>query len=136
MKSKKQLVVGIIIVLMLLIPTISKANMEIKSGTTTWVNITVSEAYDACRDLDMAGSSLGTNGLDPHLALNKDWGAVAYLAVSSSGNLNSTNGPDGPTVTIDGDEYTTTTGNLTGVMDFGKTKLNNLLSFFTFRRFL
>ena len=121
MKTKKQLIVGIIALLMLLIPTISKANMEIKPGTTTWANITVSEAYEACRDLDMGGSSLGTNGLDPHLALSKDWGAVAYLAVSVSGGVTSTTTQTGPKVTVDNREYTTTTGNLTGVMDFGKT---------------
>ena len=117
MKTKKQLLTGIIVLLILLIPTISKANMEIKPGTTTWANITVSEAYEACRDLDMGGSSLGTDGLDPHLALNKDWGAVAYLAVSASGDVKT---KAGPTVTVGDRQYTTTTGNLTGVMDFGR----------------
>ena len=118
MKSKKQLIVGIIIALMLLIPTISKANMEMKPGTTVWTGITVSDAYDACRGLDVVGSALGTDKLDPHLALNKDWGAVAYLAVSSIGNVGTSNLP---TVTIGENSYTTTTGNLTGVMNFGKT---------------
>ncbi len=122
MKSKKQLIVGIIVLLILLIPTISKANMEIKPGTTTWTNITVSEAYDACRELDMEGSSLGTDRLDPHLALNKDWGTVAYLAISASGAVTSGTTNTGPKVTVDDREYTTTTGNLTGVMDFGKTR--------------
>ncbi len=118
MKSKKQLIVGIIVLLMLIIPTISKANMEIKSGTTTWTKISVSDAYMECINLSMEGSSLGTDKLDPHLALNKDWGAVAYLALSVSGAVNT---KTGPSVTIDGESYTTTTGNLTGVMNFGKT---------------
>ena len=121
MKTKKQ-ILAVIVLIILLLPTVSKANIEIKSGTTTWTNITVSEAYDVCKDLDMGGSSLGTDGLDPHLALNKDWGAVAYLAISASGAVTSETTHTGPKVTVDDRDYTTTTGNLTGVMDFGKTR--------------
>ena len=120
MKLKMKVVVGIIIVLTIFIPTVSKANMEIKGGKVTkWTKITISDAYDECKNLNSNESVLGTDQLDAHLVLNKDWGAVAYLAISDYGKVteNST-----PSITIEGDNrHTTTTGNITGVIDFGKT---------------
>ncbi len=110
--------VTIIILLILLIPTITKANIEVKPKSTSYTNISVSDAYDECYNLRKSYSSLGDNKLDPHLVLNKDWGAVAYLAVSAYGKVKDATGPK---VIVDGTEYTTTTGNETGVMDFGKT---------------
>ncbi len=106
---KKQIIIGIIIIMvMLLIPNCSKAveasRFEAKSGGTQWNQVTISRAYQECYDLRAkeAESTLGDNNLDPHLTLNKDWGAVAYLAISAYG----TNGAN-------------TTGNITGVMEFG-----------------
>ena len=117
MKSKKQIIVGIIILLMLLIPTITKANIEVKPGSTAWTQVTATRAYEECYNLGESYSSLGNNSLDPHLVLNGDWGAVAYLAISAYGKVtNST----GPRVKIGNTTYTTTTGNETGVMNFGK----------------
>ena len=118
MKVKKQIMVTIIILLILLIPTITKANIEVKPKSTSYTNISVSDAYDECYNLRNPYSSLGNNNLDPHLVLNKDWGAVAYLAISAYGKVTDATGPK---VTVNGTEYTTTTGNETGVMDFGKT---------------
>ncbi len=110
---KKQIIIGIIIIMvMLLIPNCSKAveasRFEAKSGGTMWNNVTISRAYQECYDLreEEAESTLGKNTLDPHLTLNKDWGAVAYLTISDYGN--------GTGAT------STTTGNNTGVMEFGK----------------
>ncbi len=119
MKVKKQIMVTIIILLILLIPTITKANIEVKPKSTSYTNISVSDAYDECYNLRNPYSSLGNNNLDPHLVLNKDWGAVAYLAISAYGKVKDATGPK---VTVDGTEYTTTTGNETGVMDFGKAE--------------
>lgn len=114
MKMKKQIIIGIMILLaMSLLPNISKAadisRFESKSGGTLWNNVTISRAYQECYDLRelSAESTLGNNSLDPHLTLNKDWGAVAYLAISPYGGVSSVYSQ-------------TTTGNLTGVQDFGK----------------
>ena len=48
---------------------------------------------------------------------NSDWGAVAYLAISNYGEVTSS---EGPSITLDGATRYTTTGNATGVLDFGK----------------
>ncbi len=117
MKIKKQLIVGIIVLLMLLIPTITKANIEVKPGSTAWTNIAITKAYEECYDLGEDAGSLGNNKLDPHLVLNGDWGAVAYLAISAYGAVTD---KTGPSIEINGTSYTTTTGNATGVMNFGK----------------
>ena len=99
-----------ILLAMLLLPNISKAaevsRFESKSGGTLWNNVTITRAYRECYDLRelSAESTLGNNSLDPHLTLNKDWGAVAYLALSKYGSGNNSD----------------TTGNATGVQDFGK----------------
>ncbi len=111
MKMRKQIILGIIILLIiLLLPSISHATeisrFESKSGGTLWDKVTLNKAYRECYDLrkQEAESTLGNNSLDPHLTLNKDWGAVAYLALSKYGYGNDRN----------------TTGNATGVQDFGK----------------
>ena len=106
MKIKKQIV--------------TKASVESIPGGTAWVNVTVSQAYELCYDLRNPTSTLGNNTLDPHLALNKDWGAVSYLAISTYGGS-----PEGrlpeitiPTETETGsDTVSSTTGNITGVME-------------------
>ena len=112
MKIKKQIIAEIIILLLiiLLLPTISKAAsyMEIKEGQVAWTNISVSDAYDRCQELNTKESVLGSDKLEAHLTLNRDWGAVAYLTMSIYG-VNDAN-----------DGQTSTTGNETGVKDFGK----------------
>ena len=86
MKKREQILIMVIIfLLMILLPTISKAAMAIKPGQTAWTNISVSDAFDECRKLADPYSTLGKNNLDPHLTLNSDWGAVAYLTMSAYG---------------------------------------------------
>ena len=69
-----------------------------------WTNINVSDAYDACQDLNTDVSSLGhTENLKAHLITNADWYAVSLLTYSAYGNRSSSD----------------TTGNKTGVMSFG-----------------
>ena len=109
------MVIGIImLIITLFIPTISKANMEITGTGTKWTNVTASQAYDLCKGLNATDSVLGTDKLDAHLVLNTDWGAVAYLAISAYGKVTNATGPSV-------NSHTTTTGNITGVMDMGKT---------------
>ena len=94
----------------------SNAAMAIKPGITTWTNINVSDSYSQCYNLRNADSTLGSNQLDPHLTLNKDWGAVAYLAISSYGAVTDSTGPQ---IWINSLGYYSTTGNATGVIDMG-----------------
>lgn len=117
MKNKIKCISFIMIVTIMLLTIKSNAAMAIKPGTTTWTSINVSDSYAQCYNLRNADSTLGANQLDPHLTLNKDWGAVAYLAISTYGSVNSSTLP---TTTINGTSYTTTNGNATGVMDMGK----------------
>ncbi len=111
MKKREQILIMVIIFLLmiLLLPTISKAAMAIKPDETVWTNISVSDAFDRCRELAYHSSTLGNNNLDPHLTLNSDWGAVAFLTMSVYGVNDVDSGK------------TSTTGNETGVKDFGKT---------------
>lgn len=108
----------IILIFILMIATSVNAAIEIKPGTTTHTNITVSNSYQYCYNMRNPTSSLGNNTLDSHLTLNKDWGAVAYLGLSGYGSVTSSTGD---TTTVNGVSYTTTTGNPTGVLNFGKT---------------
>lgn len=89
------------------ISTMSNGAIEIKSGTTAYTSINISEAFDECYNLRDSSSTLGTNSLDPHMATSLDWGAVAYLAQSRYGR----NGPNLTDITVN------TTGNNSGVMN-------------------
>ena len=120
MKVKKFLIIFIITCA---IATVSNAAIEIKEGKGYHSNITATDAFDYCKNMD-ATSTLGSNDLDPHLILNADWGAVTYLAYSAYGTCsayaakNYSGGASGPTIKLDGKTYYTTTSNRTGVMDF------------------
>lgn len=115
MKRKVKYISFIMISILMLLTIKSNAAMAIKPGTATWTDINVSDSYSQCYNLRNADSTLGSNQLDPHLTLNKDWGAVAYLAISTYGAVKDSNGPQ----IYRGVYYYTTTGNATGVMDMG-----------------
>ena len=109
MKKVKNTKIAISITIFLIIASISSfcnAGVEIKSGTTPYTSVNISESFDICYNLRDGTSTLGNCDLDPHMATSLDWGAVAYLAQSRYG-ANSSN------VT------TNTTGNKTGIMDLG-----------------
>lgn len=105
MKRKIKIISLITIIISLLFVTKSNAAMQANGGNR-WVNISVSESYDACYNLRNSDSSLGKNSLDPHLILNSDWAAFAYLAASSYGVR---------------DQRNTTYGNPTGVIGLGNS---------------
>lgn len=119
MKEKIKYINIIMILTILLLTIKSNAAMEMKPGTSAWTNITVSESYQQCYDLRNSDTTLGKNTLDPHLTLNSDWATVSYLAASAYGQINNSN--NGSQTTIDGKRYNTTTGNASGVINFGKT---------------
>ncbi len=116
MKAKSKLkILGICLLGICIGTTISNGAVEIKPGGTVHTNVTISQAYEYCYNMRSGTSSLGANSLDPHLSLNADWGAVAYLGLSPYGTVRDKTGK-----LIDGIGYTTT-GNITGVIDLGKT---------------
>ncbi len=99
----------------------------IRPNVTSWRNITISNIYTVCTELNKTGNPYGLNtsdtAVDPHLMKNSEWGAVAYLS------QNTTYGK-GTEVTInDNSSYITaagnyktntnqsTTGNVTGIYD-------------------
>ena len=73
------------------------------NANPAWKSINVSDAYDACQNLNQSYSTLGTTSLKAHLTTNADWYAVSLLTYSAYGNKNASN----------------TTGNKTGIMNFG-----------------
>ena len=73
------------------------------NANPAWKSINVSDAYDACQNLNQTYSTLGTTSLKAHLTTNADWYAVSLLTYSAYGNKNASN----------------TTGNKTGIMNFG-----------------
>ena len=77
--------------------------IQVVPNATAWKTITVSDAYDACQNLNQPYSTLGTTSLKAHLTTNADYYAVSLLTYSSYGNRNKSN----------------TTGNRTGIMNFG-----------------
>ena len=115
----------IVLIAALLLAHASYAAVEIvpsKSGDgkDAIVNTTVSNSYLLCRGMKDTGGTLkgvGSN-VEPHLATNKDWGAVSYLSNSIYGT-NTQGGNNGIQVTINGVSYYSTTTNITGVMNWG-----------------
>ena len=116
--------ISVLSVISIMLLTIkSNAAIQIVPTTSIITNVTVSTSYKTCRDLDSLSSTLGTTKLDPHLATNKDWGAVSYLANSAYG-LNATyeqcdQGKVGLKKMINEIEFYSTTPNITGVMNWG-----------------
>ena len=110
----KKIILSIIIILSItFISTISKAALEFKAGASSY-SMNASNAYQLCYDLKGADSTLGTNQVDPHLMLNKDWAAVVFLAISTYGNAAEENGFT--YIRINNASYHTSNGNYTGVM--------------------
>lgn len=127
-KNKYKLFLVVLVALILIsISTTSNAAIEVKPGTSAYTNITASDSYDLCYNLRNADSTLGNNSLDPHLTLNKDWSAVAYLGASTYGNVRSQAGTN---VSIEGATYQSTTNNITGVMNFGKASYTQTASIY------
>lgn len=78
----------------------------VKDGKV-WNQISVSDSYKACEDLDSRDSTLGTDKLQPHLTTDADWSAMAIMSASQYGGAG-TNAPDW------------TNGNASGVYKIGQ----------------
>ena len=123
MKSKKIMMILLILITILGFSTISNAALESKAGQTSWSS-TSNGQFTNIRAMEKIGETLGqnanidgttyldssNNGIDVHMALATEWGSVSILAVSDYGAYN-TKG-----VVNDKDtKVAATTGNITGV---------------------
>lgn len=90
----------------------------VTNGSNVLVNTTVSNSYSLCQQMTRSGESLYGTTVQPHLATNKDWGAVSYLSNSIYGT-NTQGQNTGTQITINGVNYYSTTGNASGVMNWG-----------------
>lgn len=121
---KKKIIVSLIIfVIMLAIMPKTFAAVESKpspaaNANNVLVRTNVSNSYLLCQRMTQTGESLQGATVLPHLATNKDWGAVSYLSNSIYGT-NTAGGNSGKEITINGVKYYSTTGNATGVMNWG-----------------
>ena len=88
------------------------------NGSNVLVNSTISNSYLLCQQMKNSGESLYGTTVKPHLATNKDWGAVSYLSNSIYGT-NTEGQNTGVEVEINGVTYYSTTGNASGVMNWG-----------------
>ena len=85
------------------IQVVPTKNDDKNSTVSAWTDISVSNAYEICQNLNKNYSTLGTDKLKAHLTTNADWYAVSLLAYSAYGNRDASN----------------TTGNKTGIMRLG-----------------
>lgn len=136
MKKSIKIIVAILIILMLMLATKSYAAIECKKNSLSEKMTTNQEkAFQLCYDMRDPTSSLGNNSLDPHLILNRDYGAYAYLGMSAYGSngaitqITSTDGSISSNATgvlyTWGQNYTITSGAYDGaeiIKKYGKTK--------------
>ena len=111
--KKKILTIAILIVFCILFwgqsvkaETEVKTTIQIKKDGASWTDISVSDAYDKCQELNDDNSALGTTSSNvmAHLSTNADWYAVSLLTQSDYGSKNNRN----------------TTNNNSGIMEFRK----------------
>lgn len=94
----------------------SNAAIQVVPTTTPHRSISMNDAFQYCYDMRYQSSTLGNNSLDPHLSTARDWAAVSYLGLSSYGTVRTQNGDN---IQIESRNNHTTTGNISGVMNFG-----------------
>ncbi len=119
--KKKIMIISFLV--MLILGQASYAAVEIVpskngAGTDSMIRSSISNSYLLCQNMKNTGESLNGTTVLPHLATNADWGAVSYLSNSVYGT-NTAGANTGTQITIDGVKYYSTTGNETGVMNWG-----------------
>lgn len=79
-----------------------------KGNVYSYNNITIGDAYSLCKNLSNKSS-------DSHLIKSSEWGAVAYLAISSYGRNGIEVSSNNTLVTLDGEDTTSVTAGGNGV---------------------
>lgn len=122
--KKKMIKFSILVILILVsLGQASYAYIEIVpskngKGTDSMVLTSVTDSYLLCQNMKETGESLEGSTVLPHLSTNADWGAVSYLSNSIYGT-NTQGQNTGVQISIDGVKYYSTTGNATGIMNWG-----------------
>lgn len=123
-KMKKQRIVKIItfiFVIVLLNMNNSYAAIQIKDTTdSVLTNKTISEFYDMAEEMKNAGQGLEGTTVDVKMSNNYEWAVVSYFSNSSYGT-GGVGKNTGISFDTDVKNHYSTNGNITGVMDLGKT---------------
>lgn len=97
----------------------SYAAIEIKDTTQdVLTNKTISEFYDMAEEMKNIGQGLEGTTVDVKMANNYEWAVVSYFSNSSYGT---TGAGQNTGIQLSGTSHYSTNGNITGVMDWGKT---------------
>ena len=121
---KSKFIISLILFSLTLVMTqvYAKTSIEIKpNASTIYTNQTISAFFDESIAMKNTGEVLEGSNVDVHMATNTDWAIISYFSNSAYG----TNGAGenaGITTSINGKDYLSTNGNITGVMDWGKTR--------------
>ena len=101
----------------------SYAAVQITNTTSVLTGKTISEFYDMTKEMKNPGQGLEGTNVDVKMSNNYEWATVSYFAHSSYGygNEASVTANKGVSVTSNGVSHYSTNGNLTGIMDWGKT---------------
>ena len=130
---KRKVKIISILMLLVIIILLPKSNAALVSKPTTktdgsnvLVNSNISNSYVLCQNMKTdQNESLYGSSVKPHLATNKDWGAVSYLSNSIYGT-NTQGQNTGIEITINGVKYYSTNGNTSGVMNWGSNPYRKL----------
>lgn len=113
-------IVSLIFIMLLLGTNYSFGAVQIKDDTSAKVitGKSISDCYDISRDMKKDGQGLEGTNVNVKMANNYEWAVVSYFSNSNYG----TGGAGENTGSNLGDTgHKTTNGNITGVMDWGKT---------------
>ena len=120
MKNKRIIKILIFVIIVLLISiNRSYAAIEIKDTTAAvFTNKTISEFYDMAEEMKNPGQGLEGSNVDVKMANNYEWAIVSYFSNSIYGTAGAGQNTG---VQLTDSTHLSTNGNITGVMDWGKT---------------
>ena len=120
MKNKRIMKILIFVVIALIINiNRSYAAIEIKdTNAAVFTNKTISEFYDMAEEMKNPGQGLEGSNVDVKMANNYEWAAVSYFSNSIYGTAGAGQNTG---VQLADSTHLSTNGNITGVMDWGKT---------------
>ena len=120
MKNKRIIKILIFSIIVLLINiNRSYAAIEIKDSTSVFTNKTISEFYDMTEEMKNPGQGLEGSTVDVKMANNYEWAAVSYFSNSIYGTAGAGQNTG---VQLADSTHKSTNGNITGIMDWGKTQ--------------
>lgn len=120
MKNKIILKIAIFVVAIICLSfSNSYAAIEIKDSTSVLTNKTISDFYKMAEEMQNVGQGLEGTNINVKMANNYEWAAVSYFANSNYGTGGGNNSGTDCTTAVK--THKSTNGNITGIMDWGKT---------------